>query len=92
MRHHETIALTAVTIEITELTDDGRRAEAAVQLQTKDEFLPTVKKLLSDTDARNRLGQNARRIVVAQQGAVEKTTRLLCDALSSGSLSSRDAA
>ena len=28
MRHHETIDLTAVTIEITELTDDGRRAEA----------------------------------------------------------------
>ena len=28
MRLHETIDLSAVTIEITELTDDGRRAEA----------------------------------------------------------------
>ncbi|HIE98452.1 MAG TPA: hypothetical protein EYQ63_15970 [Fuerstia sp.] len=75
-----------------DIVDQLRRAEAAVQLQTQDEFLPTVKRLLSDADARNRLGQNARKIIVAQQGAVEKTTRLLCDELSGGRLASRDAA
>ena len=56
--------------------------EAAVQLRTTDEFLPAVRKLLSDEPARNRLGQNARRCVVAQQGALNKTTVLLCETFS----------
>ncbi len=33
MRLHETIDLTAVTIEITELTDDGRPAEATFRFR-----------------------------------------------------------
>ena len=33
MGHHETIDLTAVTIEITELTDDGRPAEATFRFR-----------------------------------------------------------
>lgn len=75
-----------------DIVNQLRRAEAAVQLQAKDEFLPTLTSLLSDADARNRLGQNSRRIIVAQQGAVEKTTMLLRKAISDGRLESRDAA
>ncbi len=33
MRLHETIDLSAVTIKITELTDDGRRAEATFRFR-----------------------------------------------------------
>ena len=75
-----------------DIVDQLCRAEAAVQLQTTDEFLPTVRRLLSDADERNRLGQNARRIIVAQQGAVEKTTGLLCAAMSDDHVASRNAA
>ncbi|MCP4782445.1 MAG: 3-deoxy-D-manno-octulosonic acid transferase [Fuerstiella sp.] len=75
-----------------DIVEQLRHTEAAVQLQTRDEFLPTVNRLLSDADSRQRLGQNAQRTVVAQQGAVEKTTRLLRDAMFSDSFVSRDAA
>ncbi len=74
-----------------DIVEQLRHAEAAVQLQTKDEFLPTINRLLSDAEARERLGQNARRTIIAQQGAVKKTTRLLHDAMSDDSVVSRDA-
>jgi 3-deoxy-D-manno-octulosonic-acid transferase len=67
-------------------------AEAAMQLRTKDEFLPTVQKLLADAGSRNRLGKNASDLVVSQQGALNKTTSMLCDAMSGFSRVTRAAA
>ena len=45
MRLHETIDLTAVTIEITELTDDGRRAEAGFRFCVPLED-PSIRRLV----------------------------------------------
>jgi 3-deoxy-D-manno-octulosonic-acid transferase len=67
-----------------DIVEQLKFADAALQLRTQDEFLPMVKKLLSDPDSRNRLGKNAGCLVDAQQGAVKQTTALLRSAISGG--------
>ncbi|MDG1897622.1 MAG: 3-deoxy-D-manno-octulosonic acid transferase [Fuerstiella sp.] len=77
-----------------DIVEQLHNTNAATQLETPDQFLPTVKKLLSDSDSRALLGENACSLVVAQQGALNKTTQLLSDAVSgfSSAATARDAA
>jgi 3-deoxy-D-manno-octulosonic-acid transferase len=52
-------------------------AEAAVQVADAAELEMAVRRLLADADERQRRGEAARRLVLAQQGATERTVRCL---------------
>jgi 3-deoxy-D-manno-octulosonic-acid transferase len=52
-------------------------ADAAVQVDDAAELETTIRQLLSDAKERQRLGQAARRLVLEQQGATERTIELL---------------
>lgn len=52
-------------------------AEACLQLADPTQLLPTLRRLLQDPAARQRLGAIARQTVQRQQGAVSVTIKLL---------------
>jgi 3-deoxy-D-manno-octulosonic-acid transferase len=56
--------------------------EAAVVVRNGEQIHEFVKKCLDDPRYAKRLGENARRIVLEQQGAVQRTTELLLPLLS----------
>jgi len=51
--------------------------EAACQVQSPSELTESVKRLLAQEGERDRLGQKAKRLVEAQQGATERTIACL---------------
>jgi 3-deoxy-D-manno-octulosonic-acid transferase len=52
-------------------------ADAAIEVADAQDLESTVRRLLSDASERRRLGENARRLVLEQQGATERTLNLL---------------
>lgn len=53
------------------------QAGGAKQLQTPEEFLPEIARLLDDPDLRNQRGQSGQEFVIIQQGAIDRTVTLL---------------
>ena len=49
------------------------QARAAVQLQTAEDLLPTLRSWLTDPATADRLGENARQFILSQQGAIDAT-------------------
>ena len=58
--------------------------DAAVVVRDGEELRAFVEKCLVNPSHAERLGQNARRIVLQQQGAVQRTMRLLVPLLNDG--------
>lgn len=54
-----------------------RFEEACVQMERPEELQELLDRLTSDTDLRRQLGARARKVVLSQQGATEKTVTLL---------------
>jgi 3-deoxy-D-manno-octulosonic-acid transferase len=52
-------------------------ADAAIEVRDAAELELTVRQLLQDAERRGRLGDNAQRLVLQQQGATERTLNLL---------------
>lgn len=52
-------------------------ANAAVQVADKNELESAIGRLMADADERRRLGDNARVLVLSQQGATDRTVALL---------------
>jgi 3-deoxy-D-manno-octulosonic-acid transferase len=59
---------------------------AALVVRSGEELTETVRRLLSNPGETRRLGEAAQRLVLAQQGATERTVRLLNDTLSAARL------
>ncbi|MFO0427326.1 MAG: 3-deoxy-D-manno-octulosonic acid transferase [Planctomyces sp.] len=58
-----------------------RCEEACVQMERPEELQELLNRLTSDADLRRELGDRARKVVLAQQGATAKTVNLLVDLL-----------
>ncbi len=61
------------------------QAGGAKQLQSPDEFLPTVAELSNDAELRQQYGRAAQRFVAAQPGAISRTVDLLSNSKKSES-------
>jgi len=56
-----------------------REASACVQLESPEQLLPSVQKLLQEPAARRQLGDTAQTVVLQQQGATISTAVMLAD-------------
>ncbi len=54
-----------------DVADEFLKNEAAIMVKDKDELESNCKRLLSDKEARIKLGRNAKKVVLQNQGAVE---------------------
>jgi 3-deoxy-D-manno-octulosonic-acid transferase len=64
----------------------------AVLIPTPEDFTPTVRKYLSDLDLAREIGGSAKRVVLSQQGAADRTVARIAQFLKTGDLPSNRAA
>ena len=63
--------------------------QAAIEVSAENQLETHLRQLLEDNDFRTQLGLAARRVVLAQQGAIQHTVQLLLTATAAGCNESR---